>query len=67
MIQNKPLKEKEAAEIIGLSVHWLRRKRWEGGGPKFLKLGNGTNAAVRYLAEDLQDFISMHRASSTSE
>jgi hypothetical protein len=66
MIQNMPVNEKEAAKIIGLSVHWLRRKRWEGGGPKFVKMGSGQRAAVRYLIEDLQDYISSHRVTSTS-
>lgn len=28
----KLMTEKETAAMVGMSVHWLRRKRWEGGG-----------------------------------
>jgi hypothetical protein len=66
MAYEKPLTEKEASEIIGLSVHWLRRKRWEGDGPRFLKLGPGSKSAIRYMPADLQDFIIAHRSTSTS-
>ena len=61
------LNEKQAAVVVGMSIHWLRRKRWEGGGPRFCKLGSGSRAAVRYIAADLTDFINSHRKSSTSE
>ena len=66
-IHTKPLKEKEAAEIIGFSVHWLRRKRWAGDGPKYLKMGPGVKAGVRYRQEDLMAFIASHEVTSTSQ
>jgi len=62
----KPLKEREAAEIIGFSVHWLRRKRWSGDGPNYLKMGPGAKAGVRYLLADLLDFINKNKINSTS-
>lgn len=30
-VEDKFLNEKEAAQFLGLSVAWLRRKRWEAG------------------------------------
>jgi predicted DNA-binding transcriptional regulator AlpA len=48
-MSDRLLTEKEAAQITGLSVAWFQRKRWEGGGPPFIKLDH----AVRYRQADL--------------
>ncbi len=48
--------EKEAAPIVGMSVAWLQRKRWEGGGPPYVKY----DRAVRYRMEDLMAWIEAH-------
>ena len=60
--------ETEAAERLGMSVHWLRRKRWEGGGPHYIKLsgGQGRGGAVRYLAQDIEQYLTDCRIASTS-
>jgi predicted DNA-binding transcriptional regulator AlpA len=55
--------EVEAAEILALSVKTLRRWRWGGSGPRFIKLGG----AVRYDIADLLAFIEQNRKKSTSE
>lgn len=55
--------ERVAAHRLGLKVATLRRWRWAGRGPKFVKLG----AAVRYAPVDLDDFIAEGRRSSTSD
>ena len=55
--------EAEAAHLLSLSVKTLRRWRWAGKGPRFLKLG----AAVRYDPADLSAFIEAGRRSSTSD
>ncbi len=54
--------EAEAAHKLRLSVKTLRRWRWAGKGPRFLKLG----AAVRYDSADLSAFIEAGRRTSTS-
>ena len=47
------LREKEAAEILTLSVAWCQRKRWEGGGPPYIKF----DRAVRYRKSELLAWI----------
>lgn len=54
--------EHEAARLLGLSVKTLRRWRWAGRGPRFLKLG----AAVRYDPADLAAYIEAGRRTSTT-
>jgi hypothetical protein len=57
------LDETNAARILGLSVKTLRRWRWAGKGPAFLKIGG----AVRYDRDDLEGFIASARRTSTSD
>lgn len=51
------LHERDAARILGLSVHWLRRERWKGGGPPYIKFGR----AVRYERDTLLQWIAGRR------
>ena len=62
-IRNRLLTELEAAEILSVEPTTLRRWRWAGHPPRFLKIG----AAVRYDPADLQEFIEAGRRSSTSD
>ena len=55
--------ETETARLLGLKVATLRRWRWAGKGPRFLKLGG----AVRYDPADLEAFIEQSRRRSTSD
>ena len=57
------LTEIDVAQILNLKVSTLRRWRWAGKGPRFLKFGG----AVRYDPVDLQDFIEASRRNSTSD
>jgi hypothetical protein len=57
------LTEQEGAKLLGLSVATLRRWRWLGIGPSYLKLGS----AVRYSFDDLTTFIEENRRTNTSE
>ena len=47
-------KEKDVAEKLKVSLAALRRWRYEGRGPKFVKLAG---VAVRYREEDLDAWI----------
>lgn len=62
--QENLLHEGEVAAMIGLSVHWLRRKRWAGGGIPFIKFDGG---AVRYRKRDVEAFTNSRVRSSTSD
>lgn len=57
------LNEHQAAARLNLSVATLRRWRWAGQGPRFLKIGG----AVRYDSEDLEMYIQACRRRSTSD
>jgi predicted site-specific integrase-resolvase len=57
------INEHTAAEILGLKVATLRRWRWSGDGPPFVRVG----AAVRYDPSDLAAYIEAHRRRSTSD
>ena len=57
------LNEHEAADLLALEVTTLRRWRWAGTGPSFLKIGG----AVRYDLAVLEAFIEASRRSSTSD
>lgn len=60
---SKLLNQKQVAEIIGFSEAWLERKRWEGGGIPYRKLGR----SVRYDERDVLDWIEAHgKQNSTS-
>jgi len=49
------LSDEQVAEFLGVSVHFLRRKRQRGetGGPKTVQLGS----RVRYRKEDVAEFL----------
>jgi predicted DNA-binding transcriptional regulator AlpA len=62
----KLLTEHEVSALIRKSVHWLRRKRWEGGDNSipYRKLGS----SVRYAEIDVLNWIQQHALlTSTSE
>ena len=56
------LREQQAAELLNIEVATLRRWRWAGKPPRFLKIGG----AVRYDPSDLDAFIEAGRRTSTS-
>lgn len=65
-IPNDPrvnLDEFQAAKILGKSVHWMRRARWAGNGPEFVRVGGN----VRYRLAVLEDFIAKGARKSTSD
>ncbi len=55
--------EYEAARVLGLSVKTLRRWRWAGKPPSFVKIGS----AVRYEPAELRALIDAGRRTSTSD
>lgn len=57
------LSEKEAADFLGLTVHTLRRWRWSGDGPRFLKMGS----RCLYPISELESFQESCLRRSTSD
>ena len=57
------LKEDEVAMILNMEVSTLRRWRWAGKPPPFIKVG----AAVRYDPADIDAFVESRRRTSTSD
>lgn len=62
--QKKNLTEKESSAEYGKSVHWYRRARTYGGGPKYIKIPGG---AVLYPRVELDAFFGGLIVASTSE
>lgn len=59
----KNINEQEASELYGPSVHWFRRARWKGDGPRFIKLAG----AVLYPITELDTYFNARLVKSTSE
>jgi len=57
----------EAAQFLRVSIKTLERKRVEGTGPKFYKVGPGLRARVLYRQSDLEQWVEGFVYSSTSE
>ncbi len=55
--------EKEAKERYGMSRAWFQRKRWEGGGPPFIKLAG----RVLYPVAGTDTWFANHLVDSTSQ
>jgi len=53
---------REAAAVLGLSVHYLNKLRTVGGGPAFSSLGR----AIRYKLSNLHAWADAKSATSTS-
>ena len=46
-----------AAKLLGVAEKTLRAWRTTGGGPRFLKVGPGRGARVRYCHTDLERWL----------
>jgi predicted DNA-binding transcriptional regulator AlpA len=56
-ITERLLHERDAADILGVSISRLQRWRWEGRGPTFVRVGGTRGRAVRYRHSDLLQWI----------
>ena len=57
------INEMKLSEILGVSSNTLRKWRWEGKGPQFIKLGS----KVAYRQADVDKYIEGNLFSSTTE
>ena len=58
------IKQKEAAECLGLSEATLERDRWRGGDIPYIKIGP---RAIRYDLEQLNKYIEHNTVRNISE
>lgn len=63
MTHKKLLNEIQASEITGFAVRTLRKRRWEGKAPRFLKVGS----KVFYDPNELENFLKSCVRNSTSD
>ena len=57
------LNEEKTAEFLGLSTATLRKWRWEGKEPRFIKLGR----RVVYRMSDIEAYLEKQSRLSTSD
>jgi predicted DNA-binding transcriptional regulator AlpA len=62
-IASPKLRVAEAAGYLSVSKSWLDKKRLDGGGPEYLKLGR----RVVYDLKDLEKWAASNRRQHTSE
>ncbi|MRR56378.1 MAG: DNA-binding protein [Deltaproteobacteria bacterium] len=60
---NENLKTEAAAEFLQVKPTTLEQWRWNGKGPRFIKMGR----AVRYRKTDLEKFTEERSFTSTTE
>jgi hypothetical protein len=56
-------KPRQAADYLSTSTSTLAKRRLNGGGPRFSRIGR----AIRYAKSDLDAFMTANTVSSTSE
>lgn len=60
MQESKVINEKQVAEIVGFSVPWVRKQRYEGGSIPYFKVGR----SVRYRRADVEAWVDMMGATT---
>lgn len=55
-MQSPYLTTNELADRWGISSMTLRKWRWQGSGPAYIKLGESRNAEVRYHIDDVERY-----------
>lgn len=59
------LRERDAAELLGVSHYLLQRWRCYGGGPKWIRVGGKRGRLVRYRRRDIEAFIDANTVDTT--
>lgn len=61
------LTTRKAAEYLGLKSQTLRKWRTLGGGPRYIRLGDGPRGRVVYRATDLMEWLDSRTYTNTAE
>ncbi len=57
---------KEAAKMLGIKAQTLRRWRYKGKGPRYIRLGENSSCPAGYRLSDLEHWIEEHTFSTTA-
>lgn len=57
------MRQRDVAEMLGMTESWVEQVRLRGGGPVYHKIGK----SVRYRIEDVMAWVGEQRRSSTSQ
>jgi predicted DNA-binding transcriptional regulator AlpA len=63
MSQQTLLNEHQASQVTGFKVSTLRKRRWQGLAPRFLKVGS----KVFYDSNEIQEYLKSCVRESTSQ
>lgn len=58
---------KEAASLLGVKPQTLRRWRYAGRGPRYVRLGDNMNCPVAYRLADIDEWLEHRSFSTTAE
>lgn len=61
---NSLINEKAAAQFLGMTHRWMQSKRYNGGGPVFVRI---SQRCIRYRRIDLKEYADQQLRSSTSD
>jgi predicted DNA-binding transcriptional regulator AlpA len=61
------LSNNEAAACLGIKPQTLRRWRWEGTGPSYVRLGNSVKSKTAYRPADLEAWLKSRTFAHTAE
>ena len=71
MSDSSPLPEilssTQAALWLGVKPQTLRKWRWKGTGPRFVRLGTGPRSRAAYRMADLESWLEARSFKSTAE
>lgn len=62
-VSHPPLRERDAARYIGMSVPYLRQARMRARGPAYYRIGR----SIRYGVSDLDAWLSTHRVTTRDQ
>lgn len=63
---NPLLSTAEAAELVGVKPQTLRKWRWKGGGPRYVRQGTGLHARAGYRLADVEAWLDARSFDNTT-
>lgn len=62
----KYINVRQLGELIGFHPDSLEAMRRRGGGPPFVRIGDGPRAAIRYNLDDVEQWLRKHTVGGAS-